>query len=388
MSTTTLAAPTTFDDLGVAPPLLKALAKMEIVTPSEIQVALIPPALEGRDVVGQARTGTGKTLAFALPTLQQLTPGGGVQALCVVPTRELALQVTEEVRDAARYAKLRVTAVYGGQRIKQQLTSLEKDPEFVVCTPGRLLDFLERGAISTRQVATVILDEVDRMLDIGFRDDIRRIFRQIKQAHQTIVVSATIEGDVEKLIRQQTKDPVWLNVSRDQVSVSDIEEYYVTAEANEKFPALLKLLDHEHPELAIIFTNTKGKARRLAQSLADAGRQVAELHGDLHQRKREKVMKRFRDADIHLLVATDVAARGIDVEGITHIINYDVPLDPEVHIHRVGRTGRMGAQGKAVTFATRADGKYLTAIEMLANKMIDCRTIPGFVSRPEAARRF
>lgn len=375
--------PAAFAELGIATPLLQGLAQMGISTPTEIQAAMAPPILEGRDVVGQARTGTGKTIAFALPTLQRLDPAGHLQAMCLVPTRELATQVTQEVRRVAQFTTLRAAPIYGGQRIVTQQRALERHPHFIVGTPGRLIDMMNRRLLDIGELRVVILDEVDRMLDIGFRDDIRNILSRIRTRHQTIVVSATIDEEIRRLIARYTHDPVTINVSRDVITVDEVDQSYVTVDRSDKLRVLKLLLQHEKPDLAIIFTNTKGAARRLTERLNHAGYKAAELHGDLVQRKREQVMKRFRESDIHLLVATDLAARGIDVSQISHIINYDIPEDTQVYVHRIGRTARMGKRGTAITFVTREEGKLLTAVEMLINKEVPARTIPGY--QPPAA---
>jgi ATP-dependent RNA helicase DeaD len=372
-----------FSDLGVREDLLRGLTEVGIETPTDIQTAMIPHVLAHRDVVGQARTGTGKTLAFGLPLLQQIDPDGGVQVACLAPTRELAAQIVEEINMAAKHTPLEAAAVYGGERIDTQVRRLRRNPQFIVCTPGRLLDMLGRGLLSLDKVRAVVLDEVDRMLDIGFRDDIRRILSKVNPRHQTIVVSATIDEEIRRLVLKHTVDPVWIDVSGDQITVAEVEEWYVTAESREKFRALKRLLAVEQPELAIIFTNTKGMARRLAQKLGEAGFRAAGLHGDLLQKKRERIMQRFREQDIHLLVATDVAARGIDVDDISHIINYDIPKDREVYVHRIGRTARMGRSGRAFTLVMRGEGKQLTNIEMLTNKLIPEARLDGFESRDE-----
>lgn len=363
-------------------PFLKALAAAEISTPTEIQAEVIPAALAGRDVVGQARTGTGKTLAYALPILQRIDPIGGVQALCLVPTRELAAQVAAEARWLGEHARIRTAALFGGQNARAQLASLQRHPPFVVGTPGRVQDFLDRGALAARGLRFVVLDEVDRMLDIGFRDDIRRILGRVPAARQTIVVSATINDEIRRLVRQYTRDPLEVNVSRDILTVEQVEQTYITVEKHERLALLRRLMELERPRLAIIFTNTRSGARRLGQQLRQAGLNVGEIHGDLVQSQRQRVLEQFRRQHIHLLVATDVAARGLHVENVSHIINYDIPEDPEVYVHRVGRTARMGGCGTAITFVGRNQGRELTAVEMLINREIPPRTVPGFVSRP------
>jgi len=379
--------PEAFDALGVQVRFLKALAKMHFVQPSDIQREMIPVVLQGRDVVGQARTGTGKTLAFALPILQLIDPARRLQALCLVPTRELAAQVVGEVRRIAEFTDLHSIPVYGGTRIRAQAQQLGRRPHFVIGTPGRIMDMMGRGLLDISELRFVVLDEVDRMLDIGFRDDITRILGAVKSAHQTLMVSATIDAEVRRLIERFTDDPVEINVSRDELTVESVEQAYVTVERHDKFRLLRLLLEQEDPSLAIIFTNTKAMARKLAGKLFDAGHKVAEIHSDLVQEKRERVMERFRRHRIRLLIATDLAARGIDVSDISHIINYDVPADAHIYVHRIGRTARMGEKGKALTFVTREEGKEITSIEKLINKIVPEYRVDGFVPSPPPAER-
>ena len=355
--------PQAFADLGIEVRFLKALHRMGFSQPSEIQQQLIPPALAGHDLLGQARTGTGKTAAFSLPVLQQMDPTRRLQAICLTPTRELAVQVAGEIRRLAEFAGLHIATVYGGQKVATQLHQLGRKPHFVVGTPGRILDFMQRGALNLSEIRFAILDEVDRMLDIGFRDDIRAILGRITAPHQTIFVSATIDEPINRLARQYMRDPLEVNVSRDHLTVDEVEQFYVTAEPRDKFRLLRMLLTQQAPEIAIVFCNTKHAARKLAKKLHDAGVDAIEIHGDLVQRKRDRVMSLFRKHQIRVLVATDLAARGIDVSAVTHIYNYDVPQDPEIYVHRVGRTARMGAKGVAVTLVTRDQGGELTAVE-------------------------
>ena len=382
--------PQAFADLGVEVRFLQALHKMKFVQPSEIQLRLIPPALQGRDVLGQARTGTGKTAAFGLPVLQKLNPAGRLQALCLAPTRELAVQVTAELRCLAEFANLHIVAIYGGQKVAVQLHQLGRKPHFVVGTPGRVWDFMQRGVLNIADVQFVILDEVDRMLDIGFRDDIRTILGKVTARHQTIFVSATLDGEITQLAGRYMIDPMEVDVSRDHLTVEDVEQSYVTVEPYDKFRVLRLLLKHEKPPFSIVFTNTKHGARKLAKKLHEAGIEATEIHGDLEQRKRDHVMERFRKHQIQVLVATDLAARGIDVSAISHIINYDIPVEALGYVHRIGRTARMGAKGTAITFVTSEQGKELTAVEKLINRQISLRTVPEFVpsnARPQPMDR-
>ena len=371
--------PKAFADLGLNTPILHALEKIGFEKPSDIQAALIPLALEGKDVLGQAKTGTGKTGAFGLPIVQMIDPANRLQALILVPTRELAVQVTGELRRfSPKGQDLHIVPVYGGQKIATQLHLLGRKPHIIVATPGRAMDFLSRGAITFEDIRFVVLDEVDRMLDIGFRDDIRRILSQVKTDHQTIFVSATLSDEIKRLANQYMKDAVEINVSRDELTVEGVEQTYITVDPWDKFRLLTMLIEREDVRLGIIFCNTKHAARKLARRLHDAKIDAKEIHGDLVQQKRERVMDRFRKHKLKVLVATDLAARGIDVNGISHIINYDAPVDPHVYVHRIGRTARMGTFGKAITLATREEGKVLTEIEMLINKQITLDTVDGF----------
>ncbi len=375
--------PQAFADLGIEVRFLKAISKMGFVEPTEIQRRMIPVTLEGRDVLGQARTGTGKTAAFGLPILQQLDPQGRLQALCLAPTRELAVQVASELKQLTVFADLRVITVYGGQKVATQLHLLGRKPHFVVGTPGRVMDFIRRRALNIADVRFAVLDEVDRMLDIGFRDDIRMILGNITGKHQTIFVSATIDDEIKRLAGAYMRDPVDVDVSEDKLTVDEVNQSYVTVEARHKFQVLRRIVKQEDPPIAIVFCNTKAAARKLTRKLHDAGVDAMEIHGDLIQRKRDRVMERFRRHQIKVLVATDLAARGIEVRSISHIINYDIQPDSQIYVHRIGRTARMGAKGVAITFVTREQGKELTNIEKLINLEIPERTVPGFVPEDE-----
>jgi len=371
-----------FAALGIELPWLHALVQMGFREPTDIQRELIPHVLAGHDVLGQARTGTGKTAAFGLPISQLADPAGRLQAIILVPTRELAVQVAAEIRRFNQFTKLRIVPVYGGQKIKHQLHLLGRKPHIVVGTPGRVLDLMGRGALSFDAIRFVVLDEVDRMLDIGFRDDIRRILSEVRSKHQTIFVSATINEEINRLARGFMTDAVEINVSRDELTVDEVAQAYFSVEPWDKFRLLLALIGRDQPKLAIVFCNTKHGARKLARRLHQAGVNAKEIHGDLVQEKRERIMDRFRRHKIQLLVATDLAARGIDVHAISHIINYDIPDDPEIYVHRIGRTARMGAFGKAYVFVTREQGKQLTEIEKLIGKLIEQDRIEGFEPSP------
>jgi ATP-dependent RNA helicase DeaD len=363
-------APNGFDALGLSPKLLSALRRMKFHTPTDIQRELIPHALRGEDCIGQAKTGTGKTAAFALPMLDRITAGGGLQGLVLVPTRELASQVDDHFKQFCADGSLRTALIFGGRRMNTQVDQLRQGVEVVIGTPGRILDLMRRRLLDARKFRIVVLDEVDRMLDIGFRDDIRRILRAIEGGHQTIFVSATIDEEINKLARTFMRTPVEVNVSHDTLTVDNIVQGFVTVDPRDKFQTLVNLLRAENPTLAIVFTNTKHAARRVAERLTKEGVNCKEIHGDLVQSRREKVMASFRKAHIQVLVATDLASRGLDVMEVSHIVNYDLPEDAAVYVHRIGRTARMGQKGYAVSFVAREEGKLLTTIEMLINKEI------------------
>ncbi len=399
--------PEAFAALGVRPSILRALAEAKFVQPSEIQNLLIPRALAGVDILGQARTGTGKTAAFAIPILQRATRGLATQAIILVPTRELAVQVDAEIKRIGQFTPIRCIPVYGGQKISAQMKFLKHHPEMLVGTPGRVIDLLDRRIINFENVRFVVLDEVDRMLDIGFRDDIRNILSRVKGIRQrsdeqtqrrtdegdaeqagsvqTIFVSATIAGEIEKLARTYMREPVEKLIAPgadEKPTVEEVEQYYLSVQPWDKYRLLRMLLERENPDLAIVFCRTKHGAQKLAKKLHADGIECREIHGDLIQSKRERVMKNFRGGKFDVLVATDLASRGIDVADISHIINYDIPEDPEVYVHRVGRTARMGAQGKAFTFVGRDQGEELTKVENLINMVVPLATIEGFEPSP------
>jgi ATP-dependent RNA helicase DeaD len=376
---TTGREPAAFAALGLSDEVLSALRKCQFETPSDIQRELIPVALTGRDCLGQARTGTGKTAAFALPLIERVKPGTALQALVLVPTRELASQVDNAIKQFSIDHPVHTAVVYGGRRIDAQMKQLKRNPEILIATPGRVLDLYRRKLINFDNMTSVVLDEVDRMLDIGFRDDIRRILRKVEQPHQTIFVSATMDEEIRKLAMAFMRDPIEINVSGDSLTVENIEHGFVSVLKENKFASLLGFLKSEVPALVIVFTNTKHQARRVALHLKKEGVSCQEIHGDLHQSKRERVMQKFRDSAIQVLVATDLASRGLDVLEVSHIVNYDVPEDSAVYVHRIGRTARMGKRGYAVTFVTPEEGDELTAIEMLINKELPQFEVPWVV---------
>jgi ATP-dependent RNA helicase DeaD len=374
--------------MGLSPQMMQALRRASYSQPSPIQAELIPVALDGRDVIGQAKTGTGKTAAFAIPLIEMLEARGrGPQALILAPTRELVQQIVGEVQKLTHGQDVEVCGIYGGEPIQKQLRALERGVDIVVGTPGRVLDHMERRTLYLGDVFHVVLDEADRMLDIGFRPDIERILRRVPDPHQTMLLSATIGPEVRKLAQRYMFQPIELNLSRDELSVESIRQYYVTVEHERKFELLCHLLERDKPSQCIVFTRTKRGADKLADRLRGRVRGVATIHGDLPQTTRNKVMQGFRDGTIPVLVATDVVGRGIDVDDISHVINFDIPDDAENYLHRIGRTGRMGKDGLAYLFVCPDQGEPLTAIENLINKSIPTLDLGGFVAYRREAKR-
>jgi ATP-dependent RNA helicase DeaD len=369
-----------FRTLSLSPAILAALERVGYVEPTPIQAAFIPPALSGRDVIGQAQTGTGKTAAFLLPFLNHWRDNNepGPQALVLAPTRELVVQVGEEARKLAPSRHCRTVPIYGGQRFRMQLNEMKKGFSIAVGTPGRILDHLSRGTLQFGRVRYVVLDEADRMLDIGFRPDIEKILRKCPSERQTLLLSATLPPPVLRLAHRYMKDPLHINLSPEQATVENIRQLYITVDDGRKFDLLLKVMDREQPRQCIIFCQRKRWADDLYEKLRHQTKRVAAMHGDLPQPKRDRIMQGFRDGKITYLVATDVVGRGIDVTNISHIINYDLPEDPENYVHRIGRTGRMGSNGVAIAFVTPEQGELLTNIEMFINKQLEQDRIEGF----------
>jgi len=377
-----------FNDLSLSPVMLEALAKAEYLKPTPVQAGLIPRALLGIDVLAQARTGTGKTAAFIIPILErfglQQHRRNATQALVMVPTRELAVQVREEAVKLAHGRKVHIVALYGGKPIRGQIEKLQRGAELVIGTPGRVLDHMGRGTLPLDDLKFVVLDEADRMLDIGFRPDIERILRNCPASRQTLLLSATVPPPVERLSKRYMRDPETLNFSSHEVAVETIEQFYFTVDPERKFDLLEKLVAREDPKQAIIFCRTKRGTDKVYMRLAKKFTGAACIHGDLQQNARDRVMSQFREGKVRYLVATDVVGRGIDVTGISHIINYDIPQFCDDYVHRVGRTGRMGREGVAYTFVTPEEGNELTRIEMRIDRLLKRDELPGFEASSRA----
>ncbi|WP_339201075.1 DEAD/DEAH box helicase [Paenibacillus sp. FSL P2-0322] len=358
-----------FAALGVEQHWVEALKEQGISSPTPVQQESIPLLMEGQDVIAEAHTGTGKTIAFLLPILQKMNlDKRHPQALVIAPTRELALQITEAANTlAATEPSLSLLAVYGGQDVERQLRKLKGGAQLIIGTPGRLLDHLRRGTLDLGGIKMLVLDEADQMLHMGFLNDVETILQEVPYRRQTMLFSATMPAGIRKLARVYMNEPVDVKVkSASSVPVSQIRQVVVQTTDRGKQQALVDMLNTDRPYLAVIFCRTKRRAAKLNEELQEMGFESGELHGDLSQNKREQVMKAFREAKLQLLVATDVAARGLDVEGVTHVFNYDMPQDAESYIHRIGRTGRAGGKGVAVTLATPRDVPELRNIQKVA----------------------
>ncbi len=351
-----------FGSIALSPKVMQAIQAMGFEEPSPIQSKTIPPIMEGLDVIGQAQTGTGKTAAFGIPITEKVQDTRHVQALIMTPTRELALQVSEEIAKIGQFKKIKTLPVYGGQSIDRQIRALHFGVQVVIGTPGRLLDHIRRKTIKLDTVKMLILDEADEMLDMGFIDDIETIMQNIpKEGRQTLLFSATMPQPIRTLADRYMNKPVFVTVSKEQLTVPQIDQYYY--ETREKLEGLCSILDAGDMERTIIFCRTKKGADELTASLGARGYMAEALHGDLSQVQRDRVMKKFRDGKLEILVATDVAARGLDVEHVTHVVNYDIPQDPESYVHRIGRTGRAGRKGTAITFIHPREFRQLKQVE-------------------------
>jgi ATP-dependent RNA helicase DeaD len=375
-----LSAPSmTFEAFSLSPEIQRSIKEMGFTQPSAIQSMAIPVLLEGRDLIGQAQTGTGKTAAFAIPTIERIDPSRKtIQALIMCPTRELAVQVAEEFRKLLKYKSgTMVAALYGGESIHRQLLALKKRPQIIVGTPGRLLDHIRRGSVQLRTVQTVILDEADEMLNMGFRDDIESILKSTPQPRQTVFFSATMPHSILQLTANYQNNPQHINIAAQVKDVSLIEQCYVEVHKKRKLEALTYLIDLHQLKLAIIFCNTKRQVDDLVFQLKDDGYSVCGLHGGMSQPQRDKVMNRFRKGTVEFLVATDVAARGIDVRNIEAVFNYDLPNDVEYYVHRIGRTGRAGEVGRAFTFIEKGQTYKLNGIRRYTKVAMSRQEIPA-----------
>jgi ATP-dependent RNA helicase DeaD len=360
-----------FEELGLSPSIVQAITELGYEEPTSIQARTIARLLEGVDVIAQAQTGTGKTAAFALPIIERLDPTLRTpQALVMTPTRELAMQVAEAFHSYGKHNHISILPVYGGQPIERQLRALDRGVQVVVGTPGRILDHIGRGTLNLERVRIVVLDEADEMLDMGFVEDIEAILAETPPERQTALFSATMPAPIAELARKYMRSPERITVAAEQMTVPQIRQVYYEVGARDKFEVLARILDFEMPTSAIIFCRTKSEVDALGERLIARAFPAETLHGDLSQVQRDRVMSRFRSGQVELLVATDVAARGLDIDHISHVINYDIPLDPEVYVHRIGRTGRAGRTGAAITLVTPRERRLLRYIERVTGATI------------------
>ena len=370
-----------FSEFDISGDINRALDDMGFESTTPIQALTLPVTLDGMDVVGEAQTGTGKTAAFAIPVLENLEPERVPQALIICPTRELCLQVSEEIKRIGKYMKVKVLAVYGGQSISNQIAQLRRGVHVIVATPGRLIDHIERGTVDLGGVSTVVLDEADEMLNMGFIDDIERILAHVPERRQTMLFSATVSKPILRIARKYMRNPQVMRVEKKHSP--KIDEFYFKTREEDKVELLDWILSSNNIRMGLIFCNTKRRVQRLRRQLNRMGYSADEIHGDLSQSKRERVMERFRRGDFSLLVATDVAARGIHVPDVEAVVNYDLPFENEYYIHRIGRTGRAGSSGKSFTLVVGREVHRLRRIQSFTGKRIKQSNMPS----PEEIRR-
>ena len=354
-----------FDDFGLKDFVLKGIKEAGFSSPSPVQEQSIPIILSGKDLVAQAQTGTGKTAAFAIPILNALSHNKEIEALIITPTRELAMQISEEILKLGRFGRIKTICMYGGQSVKRQCDLLEKKPKVMVATPGRLLDHLQNGRIAHFMPKIVVLDESDEMLDMGFLDDIEEILKFLPNTHQTLLFSATMPEPIKALVMRILDKPSFVKITPADVTNKDIEQQYYIINESERDEAIVRLIETQNPTKSIIFTRMKKEADALAKRLVSRGFKAATLHGDMEQWERRESMKAFKEKQIEILVATDVASRGLDISDVSHVFNYHIPLNPESYVHRIGRTGRAGKKGVAITLATPLEYKDLSKIKQI-----------------------
>ncbi len=368
-----------FSELNVSDEIIRATERMGFSDMTPIQEQAIPLAQTGIDLIGQAQTGTGKTAAFGIPMIETVDPSDpAIQGVVITPTRELAIQNAHELNAIGSFKRVRTVAVYGGQDIQKQIRDLKKHPSIISATPGRLLDHIKRHTIHLDQIKVVVLDEADEMLNMGFIDDIHEIMEFTPQERQTLLFSATMPLPIQHLAEKFMKDPKKVQIKAKTLTVSLTEQRYVKVRESEKFDTLTRFLDIQMPERAIVFGRTKRRVDELMRALQKRGYEAEGIHGDLTQSKRDLVLKRFKQNEVKLLVATDVAARGLDISNVTHVYNFDLPQDPESYVHRIGRTGRAGNTGMALTFITPSEFPHLRAIERLTRQPMKPVSAPSY----------
>jgi len=379
---------TNFNDFGLSDAVVKATAGMGFEEATAIQAIAIPIALKGKDIIGQARTGTGKTAAFGIPMIEKCTPEkGGTQGLVIAPTRELAVQVAEEINTIGKFKKIRALPIYGGQGMERQIKALKSKPQIIVATPGRLMDHMRRKLIRLGNIETVVLDEADEMLNMGFREDIETILTDVPEKRQTMLFSATMPRPIQDLARRFMRDPEMVSIKSKEMTVPNTEQFYFQVNENEKFDALCRLLDLHAPDAAIVFGRTKRRVDEIFEALVKRGYSAEAIHGDLTQAKRDSVMRKFKEGRTEILTATDVAARGLDIGTVTHVYNFDIPQDAENYVHRIGRTGRLGKRGAAATLVSRREVGHLELIEKAIKRKIPRKPVPTINEAMEGYQR-
>ena len=377
-----------FTDLNLSELIIKSIINMGFEETTPIQEMTIPAALQGKDLIGQAQTGTGKTAAYGIPLIERIAEQAEhVQGIVLAPTRELAVQVAEELNKIGQFKRIHALPIYGGQGIDWQIRALKKRPHIIVATPGRLMDHMRRKTIRLNDIKILVLDEADEMLNMGFLDDIETILKEIPEDRQTLLFSATMPRQIQNIAQRFMKEPELISIKSTGVTVSDTEQHYVEVSERLKFDVLSRILDIQSPDLAIVFARTKRRVDELSEALSKRGYSAEGIHGDLTQSKRDSVLRQFKDGTIEVLVATDVAARGLDISGVTHVFNFDIPQDPESYVHRVGRTGRAGKSGLAITLVTPREMGMLRLIEQVIKRRIVRKPIPTIIEAVEGQQR-
>jgi ATP-dependent RNA helicase DeaD len=374
----------TFADFGLRSEIMQSITHAGFTVPSPIQSMVIPVIMQGRDVVGQAHTGTGKTAAFGLPALNKMHLKGGIEVLIITPTRELANQVSDEIFKYGKHLGARTVTIYGGSSYNRQIDLIERGAQVIIATPGRLLDMLSRNMLKGFAPSTVILDEADEMLDMGFLDDINEIFSYLPTERQTLLFSATMPMPIKKLAERILVDPFFASITREETTNTDITQQYYVIEESERDDAIIRLMDAEDAKKTVVFCRTKKEVDRLSNVLSAAGYSAKGLHGDMEQRQRESVIKGVKSDAFDVLIATDVAARGLHIDDITHVFNYHIPFDPESYVHRIGRTGRAGKKGVAITLVTPIEFKELQRIKSKIGTTMEHAYIPSKLDVKEA----
>jgi len=374
----------TFEDFGLRNEIMQSIRYAGFKTPSPIQQMVIPVIMEGRDVVGQAHTGTGKTAAFGLPALNKMHLKGGIETLIITPTRELANQVSDEIFKYGKHLGVRTVTIYGGSSYNRQMDLIERGAQVIIATPGRLLDMLSRNMLKGFTPSTVILDEADEMLDMGFLDDINEIFTYLPQERQTLLFSATMPTPIKQLAERILVNPYFASITKSETTNTDITQQYYVIEESERDDAIIRLMDAEDAKKTVVFCRTKKEVDRLSNVLSAAGYSAKGLHGDMEQRQRESVIKGLKTDAVDVLIATDVAARGLHIDDVTHVFNYHIPFDPESYVHRIGRTGRAGKKGVAITLVTPLEFKELQRIRAKVGTTMEHAYIPSKLDVKEA----